>query len=607
MKLNLGSGNFELEGYENLDRAKGQEVYPLVACDDNSIDEIRASHILEHFPQGKLLEVLGHWISKLKIGGVLKLAVPDFGRMCQGYVKGEQLNYAGYILGGQSDENDYHKAIFDRAGLIQALGMLDLVDVKDWVSEVADCASYKISLNLQGTKSGIPALIRNVGYADKAYIPALTEFARHAKNIYSQNGEDGILGAIFEKIGTENKWCLEVGAADGVLFSNTRRFIEEGWKAILIENDPQNYRRLIANCLKYPLTQTFNRTIDEKNTLDAILKEANAPKDIDLVVIDVDGQDWHVWNQMLEYRPRVIVCEYNKDETKDEFIPTIGGEGQAGRAAVGRLCSSKDYHNIIVTDYNFIAIRDDVALKLLPPIKKNNVKISAVMSMPRLAFTDNMFSALSALLPLGIDLEKGCGVFWGQVLTRLMERHLDDGTEYLITLDYDTYFTKKQVTRLLQMMQEHPEADAIIPLQMKRECDYPLIGKLNEEQKPIMELPASAFDCDLMPMTTGHFGLTIFRVSALKKLKKPWFLPQPDAVGGWDDGRQDEDIHFWHNFAESGCQSFLAPKIRLPHLQMMATIPGRLEDGFKPKHYYITDLQKDGLPEWCEPAVEYLK
>jgi hypothetical protein len=29
-------------------------------------------------------------------------------------------------------------------------------------------------------------------------------------------------------------------------------------------------------------------------------------------------------------------------------------------------------------------------------------------------------------------------------------------------------------------MQEHPEADAIIPLQVKRECDYPLVGRLDE-------------------------------------------------------------------------------------------------------------------------------
>jgi len=608
MRLNLGSGEFPLDGYENLDKSNGKEVYPLVAYADNSVDEIRASHILEHFPQAQVMEVLSHWISKLKQGGILKLAVPDFGRICQGYVKGENLNYGGYIVGGQSNEDDFHKSIFDRSCLIRVFETLGLGDVKDWVSEVKDCASYPISLNLQGTKLGIPSLVKNIGYIDKAYIPALTEFSKRAKTYYSQNGEDGILEAIFEKIGIENKWCLEVGAADGILFSNTRHFVEQGWNALLIERDDEQFDRLVNNILPYKKKVFVSKeNVGNEKGLDSLLAEFNVPKDIDLVCIDVDGQDWHIWNQMLEYKPRVIVCEYDPKRKDDDFIPIIGGEGQAGMRTTGWLASGKNYHNLIVTEYNIIAIRDDVALKLLPVVPKKDIKIAAVMSMPRVAFTDNMFSSMSALLPLGISLERGSGVFWGQILTRLMESHLNDGTEFIITLDYDTYFTKNQVVRLLQMMQEHPEADAIIPMQMKRECDYPLIGKLNEEQKPIISLPVTAFQCDLMPMTTGHFGLTIFRVSALNKMKKPWFLPHPDPVGGWDEGRMDEDIHFWHTFADSGLQSFLAPKIRLPHLQMMATIPGRLEEAFKPQHYYITDLIKNGLPEWCEPKVEFLK
>ena len=67
-----------------------------------------------------------------------------------------------------------------------------------------------------------------------------------AYNVYSQFGEDGILAAIFEKLGTRNKWVLECGASDGVFFSNSRKLIEEGWFGVLVEADPAQFEKLTA-------------------------------------------------------------------------------------------------------------------------------------------------------------------------------------------------------------------------------------------------------------------------------------------------------------------------------------------------------------------------
>ena len=646
VRLQLGCCDRKMPGFVNVDIREDQN--PDVVCDISHIstkfkdvDLIYSSHVLEHFSRRETFKVLENWVSKLKVGGVLKIAVPDFDKLARGYVASEEIDVEGYVCGGQVDPDDFHKAIFDDKGLTESFALLGLDDVKRWESNVTDCASYPISLNLQGTKTADDLLYGEIGFADQAYKPLLEGLSRKRRNVYSQNGEDGIVEAVFEKIGTQNKWCLEGGAADGILFSNTRRLVEAGWNAVLIEKDEEQYGKLLANCAKYPNVHCVNAEITASgvNSLDKILSRYNAPKEIDLVCIDIDGQDWHIWNQMIEYRPRVVMIEYDPNAEDDDFVPTIGAEGQAGKSAVQKLANSKLYHNTVITKYNIIAIRNDIkAIKNhvikepVPPdvedhyesdvskdedvvgkppsepqLKEKNVKVFAVMSLPRLTFTDNMFSSVRSLIPLGINLEKGCGVFWGQVLTRLIEMHTNDGTDYIITVDYDTYFTKNQVIRLLQLMQENPEADAIIPLQNKRECDFPLIGRINKEKKAYTQIPNSEFEKELMPITTGHFGLTIFRVESLKKLKKPWFLPKPDPSGGWDDGRQDEDIYFWHNFAESGLQAFLAPRIGIVHLQLMATIPGRLQDGFKPQHVYLSDLEKDGLPEWCEPKAEMLK
>ena len=56
---------------------------------DESVDEIRASHVLEHFPQAQLPAVIADWVRALTKGGKLKIAVPDFAKIAEGYLKGE--------------------------------------------------------------------------------------------------------------------------------------------------------------------------------------------------------------------------------------------------------------------------------------------------------------------------------------------------------------------------------------------------------------------------------------------------------------------------------------------------------------------------------------
>jgi len=150
MKLNLGSGAYQIAGYENLDGKYGNSVYPL---EYREVDEIRSSHLLEHFSQDESIEVLGHWVDCLKVGGVLKIAVPDFDDLIRRKNLGEQLNFEGIIMGGQTDELDYHKSIWNLGKLRFIMENLGLVDIQTWQSEIPDCASYNFSLNLQGRKA----------------------------------------------------------------------------------------------------------------------------------------------------------------------------------------------------------------------------------------------------------------------------------------------------------------------------------------------------------------------------------------------------------------------------------------------------------------------
>lgn len=155
IKLNLGSSSHEIKGFAAVDRMYGREVYPLDYA-DGSVDEIRASHILEHFGHRETLGVLKEWVRVLKPGGLIRIAVPDFRFIAEQYIAGENLPFMGYIYGGHVDENDKHGAAFDEEELTQLMQKCGLVDIQRWESEIEDCASLPVSLNLQGIKADAP-------------------------------------------------------------------------------------------------------------------------------------------------------------------------------------------------------------------------------------------------------------------------------------------------------------------------------------------------------------------------------------------------------------------------------------------------------------------
>jgi predicted SAM-dependent methyltransferase len=155
VKLNLGAGEQELEGFTAIDISAGESAYPLPQYADGSVAEIRASHILEHFSYRETLKVLREWVRVLKEGGRLRLAVPDFDYIIRQYEEGSTEPFEGYLMGGHADNRDVHLAIFNDQKLRELMSLAGLSEVKDWESGRKDCAALPVSLNLEGIKNGV--------------------------------------------------------------------------------------------------------------------------------------------------------------------------------------------------------------------------------------------------------------------------------------------------------------------------------------------------------------------------------------------------------------------------------------------------------------------
>lgn len=407
MKLNIGAGQTTLPGYEPWDIANGRQAYPL-NVPDGSVEAIYASHILEHFPHGQTVAVLKDWTRALAPGGLLQVAVPDFEVIARRFLNCEQGNWEGYVMGGQTDPNDVHYAIFTRAKLAAAMTAAGLVELEDWTPTIPDCASLSISMNLQGRK------------------------------------------------------------------------------------------------------------------------------------------------------------------------PAVIGDTQAPAAPAKPA-------NITVADPK-------------PPAKPGLAKVVAVWSTGRTGFMDTWACIYKTLPPYGIPLVRGSGVFWGQAMEGTMTTAIrDHGATWLLGMDYDSVFEPEDLAALFDIINRHPqEIDALVPFQWSRCRNSPLwTPPMNADGTLPNVTDTQLRAVDHFPIGTGHFGLTLIRAAVVERMPHPWFLPTPAPDGTWGDGKMDDDIHFWRQFAKAGGRVFLAPHVTIGHLSEDIRWPG---DQFNLVHQSMIEYNASGKP-----------
>lgn len=226
----------------------------------------------------------------------------------------------------------------------------------------------------------------------------------------------------------------------------------------------------------------------------------------------------------------------------------------------------------------------------------SELKVSGAMSVPRLGFMENMFCCLEAVLACHVKFRKHGGAFWGQSLTNVFERILEEDTaDLILAVDYDSIFTPKQLATMIQLMMLHPEIDALAPIQSSRHLKSALFTVRGEDgNEPVVKRDDLA--ADTFRVHTAHFGMTLIRTEALRKLPKPWFHSVPSAAGEWHDGdgHIDEDIQFWRKWEEAGLSLHIANRVAIGHAELLVKWPDINLETF---HQSMSDFQRSGLPD----------
>lgn len=135
---------------------------------------------------------------------------------------------------------------------------------------------------------------------------SLSNLEAREKKIYSQNGEDGIIEALFETLGTTNRYFVEFGVEDGVE-CNTAALLERGWNGLMMD---------LGGVCRNPRATIRQEYVFAEN-VNLLFNRYRVPERFDLLSIDIDGNDFWVWLEVVA-RPRVVVIEYNASYPPDE-------------------------------------------------------------------------------------------------------------------------------------------------------------------------------------------------------------------------------------------------------------------------------------------------
>lgn len=176
------------------------------------------------------------------------------------------------------------------------------------------------------------------------------------ENVFSQYGEDGIVKEILKRLKISSGTCVEFGAWDGVLLSNTALlWIKGGWRGVLIEAGKEKFETLEKIAEGYNCTPLNDFvTPVGPSSLESILKRENVSLgDVKVLSVDIDGNEYHILKEMSALRPVLIIAEYNPTIPPEMYVVSKEDAFFGSSAkALTELMEEKEYILVAMTTSN---------------------------------------------------------------------------------------------------------------------------------------------------------------------------------------------------------------------------------------------------------------
>lgn len=210
---------------------------------------------------------------------------------------------------------------------------------------------YKQAGDLSGNMVERPLMSRDA-YWEYRIRGENIDYNLYKENVFSQNGEDGVIKLLFENLKISEGYVCEFGAWDGKHLSNTFNLVkQQNWTALLIESEKQRYNDLVNTAKEYKNIIPKCALVTSQN-LGEMLQEHNFPKDFDLLSIDVDGLDYDIWKGLSDkWKPKIVIIESNST-----VYPENSDFGGTKPKDIYKLGKSKGYELVILISGNLIMV-----------------------------------------------------------------------------------------------------------------------------------------------------------------------------------------------------------------------------------------------------------
>jgi hypothetical protein len=177
---------------------------------------------------------------------------------------------------------------------------------------------------LKAAETELASLLRRMHPAVDAAPRAQLTFRDHEARLHSQNGEDGLLLHIFSTIGVVDRRLVEIGIEDGRECLARTLLVWFGWSGLVMDSEGANVadaRRFFRDeCGFADGRVRVVRCFVTAENVDGVLVDNGMTGDVDLLSIDIDGNDYWVWKAITAIRPRVVAIEYNASFGPDEAL-----------------------------------------------------------------------------------------------------------------------------------------------------------------------------------------------------------------------------------------------------------------------------------------------
>jgi hypothetical protein len=226
-------------------------------------------------------------------------------------------------------------------------------------------------------------------YQELAKRHELPPLAQTGYKVFSQFEEDGKILLIFSILGMNNKTFIEIGSDDGVNSNSANLYFNFGWTGLFIDSNKTSIRRGEKFFSRHPHPWYYKpKFICGKVTrenINEIIGKAGFKGEIGFLSVDIDGNDYWIWDALDIVSPMVVMIEtHNEFGMNDIVVPYDPDYCYPGKhpvyhgaspVAMTKLAGRKDYRLVGANDlgFNFIFVRNGLAEKELPEVTVESV------------------------------------------------------------------------------------------------------------------------------------------------------------------------------------------------------------------------------------------